>query len=90
MAPAGPGPLAVQAIKRSVQETAGLTEELSGSDAAALTTVARRDGGEFVLRGEKAWISGGDTPVRTSTSWRRSRAAIARCRQVGGREPNRR
>ena len=36
-----------------------LTEPGSGSDAAALTTRAVRDGDEFVLHGSKAFISGG-------------------------------
>jgi hypothetical protein len=36
-----------------------LTEPGSGSDAAALTTRARRDGGDYVLNGTKAFISGG-------------------------------
>ncbi|MEL6680560.1 MAG: acyl-CoA dehydrogenase family protein [Pseudomonadota bacterium] len=37
-----------------------LTEPGSGSDAAALKTRAVRDGGDFVLDGTKAFISGGD------------------------------
>ena len=36
-----------------------LTEPGSGSDAASLTTSARRDGGDYVLNGAKAFISGG-------------------------------
>jgi len=36
-----------------------LTEPGSGSDAAALTTTARRDGDDYVLNGAKAFISGG-------------------------------
>ncbi len=36
-----------------------LTEPGSGSDAAALTTRARRDGDHYVLNGSKAFISGG-------------------------------
>jgi butyryl-CoA dehydrogenase len=35
----------------------GLTEPGSGSDPASLRTAARRDGGGWVLSGEKAWIS---------------------------------
>ncbi len=36
-----------------------LTEPGAGSDAASLTTKARREGGEYVLDGTKAFISGG-------------------------------
>lgn len=36
-----------------------LTEPASGSDVAAITTAARRDGDEWVLAGEKTWISNG-------------------------------
>ena len=36
-----------------------LTEPGSGSDAASLRTTARRDGGDYVLNGTKAFISGG-------------------------------
>lgn len=35
----------------------GLTEPGSGSDVASLRTRARREGGEWVLDGEKAWIT---------------------------------
>ena len=34
-----------------------ISEAGAGSDVAAMTTVARRDGGDFVLHGEKTWIS---------------------------------
>ncbi|WP_101674318.1 acyl-CoA dehydrogenase family protein [Alloalcanivorax mobilis] len=41
-----------------------LTEPNAGSDAASLTTSARRDGNDYVLNGAKAFISGaGDTDV---------------------------
>lgn len=41
-----------------------LTEAGSGSDAASLSTTARREGGKFVVNGSKAFISGaGDTDV---------------------------
>ncbi len=35
-----------------------LTEPDAGSDAMAITTHARRDGSDFVVRGQKIWISG--------------------------------
>ena len=38
-----------------------LTEPGAGSDAASLQTSARRDGGEYVLNGSKAFISGAGT-----------------------------
>ena len=38
-----------------------LTEPGSGSDAAALQTTARKDGGDYVLNGSKAFISGAGT-----------------------------
>ncbi|MDR0488521.1 MAG: acyl-CoA dehydrogenase [Propionibacteriaceae bacterium] len=37
----------------------GLTEPGAGSDAGALATTARRDGDEFVLNGQKVFITGG-------------------------------
>ncbi|MEM6796353.1 MAG: acyl-CoA dehydrogenase family protein [Acidobacteriota bacterium] len=37
----------------------GLTETGSGSDAGAMKTTARRDGDEWVIDGEKAWITNG-------------------------------
>ena len=36
-----------------------LSEPASGSDVANIATTARRDGGDFVLDGEKTWISNG-------------------------------
>ncbi|MEM8742407.1 MAG: acyl-CoA dehydrogenase family protein [Pseudomonadota bacterium] len=36
-----------------------LTEPASGSDVANLTTTARRDGADWVISGEKTWISNG-------------------------------
>ena len=36
-----------------------LTEPASGSDVANIATTARRDGGDYVLDGEKTWISNG-------------------------------
>ena len=36
-----------------------LTEPGAGSDAGSLATVARREGGKFIVNGSKAFISGG-------------------------------
>ena len=36
-----------------------LSEENAGSDAAALATSMRRDGGHYIINGEKLWISNG-------------------------------
>jgi glutaryl-CoA dehydrogenase (non-decarboxylating) len=41
--------------------TFGLTEPGVGSDAANLTTTARRDGDKYILNGSKIWISLADT-----------------------------
>jgi alkylation response protein AidB-like acyl-CoA dehydrogenase len=38
----------------------GLSEPHAGSDAGALRTTARRDGGEYVINGSKQWITSGD------------------------------
>jgi alkylation response protein AidB-like acyl-CoA dehydrogenase len=38
-----------------------LTEANAGSDPAAMTTTAVRDGGDWILNGEKVWITSGDT-----------------------------
>lgn len=41
-----------------------LTEPGSGSDAASLSTVARKDGSKYIVNGSKAFISGaGETDV---------------------------
>ena len=37
----------------------GLTEPDAGSDPAAMRTIARRDGGGWVLNGTKMWITNG-------------------------------
>jgi glutaryl-CoA dehydrogenase (non-decarboxylating) len=37
--------------------TFGLTEPAAGSDALGIQTLARRDGGDYVITGEKMWIS---------------------------------
>src|SRR5436190_23135952 len=41
--------------------TYGLTEPGAGSDVVAARSTARRDGGDYVLNGEKMWISLADT-----------------------------
>jgi len=41
----------------------GLTEPSGGSDAAAVATTARRDGGEWVINGTKAFITNGGTQI---------------------------
>jgi alkylation response protein AidB-like acyl-CoA dehydrogenase len=38
-----------------------LTEANAGSDPAAMTTTAVRDGADWILNGEKVWITSGDT-----------------------------
>jgi alkylation response protein AidB-like acyl-CoA dehydrogenase len=40
-------------VRGEMQECYAITEELAGSDVAALTTTARRDGADYVLDGEK-------------------------------------
>ncbi len=36
-----------------------LTEPNSGSDAGSMKTMAKKDGGDFVINGSKCFISGG-------------------------------
>ena len=38
-----------------------LSEEAAGSDAASLTTRANRSGDDWVIKGEKKWVTGGST-----------------------------
>ena len=45
---------------RFVAASFGLSEPHAGSDAAALRTTARRDGSEYVINGNKQWITSGD------------------------------
>jgi acyl-CoA dehydrogenase len=44
--------------KGEVQFCFALTEPDAGSDALQITTSARPDGGDFLIRGQKVWISG--------------------------------
>jgi citronellyl-CoA dehydrogenase len=37
----------------------GVSESAAGSDVAGIRTTARRDGGDYVIRGEKMWITNG-------------------------------
>jgi alkylation response protein AidB-like acyl-CoA dehydrogenase len=45
---------------RFVAASFGLSEPHAGSDAAALRTTARRDGNQYVINGNKQWITSGD------------------------------
>ena len=45
---------------RFVAASFGLSEPHAGSDAGALRTTARRDGAEYVINGNKQWITSGD------------------------------
>ncbi|MFS0868110.1 acyl-CoA dehydrogenase family protein [Microbacterium sp. 179-B 1A2 NHS] len=52
----------LSAVARSeVPAAFALTEPDHGSDSVSLETVARRDGGEWVIRGAKKWIGNGAT-----------------------------
>jgi alkylation response protein AidB-like acyl-CoA dehydrogenase len=43
----------------------GLTEPNHGSDPASMETIARRDGGDWVLNGSKLWITNGSRGILT-------------------------
>ena len=45
---------------RFIAASFGLSEPHAGSDAGALRTTARRDGGDYVINGSKQWITSGD------------------------------
>lgn len=51
-----------QVVEGRLKLSFSLTEPGAGSDAAALTTAALRDGGEWVLRGQKLFSSGAHAP----------------------------
>ena len=59
----------------------GLSESHCGSDAAALRTVARRDGDGFVLNGSKQWISSGDH-AGVIIVWARTDAGAAQAKGI--------
>jgi alkylation response protein AidB-like acyl-CoA dehydrogenase len=54
----------------------GLSESHCGSDAAALQTVARRDGSGWVLNGSKQWITSGDR-AGVIIVWARTDSVVA-------------
>ncbi len=54
----------------------GLTEPDHGSDPAGLTTRARKSGGEYVLEGNKMWITNGSI-ADVAVVWAREDAGIA-------------
>jgi acyl-CoA dehydrogenase len=58
--PSQQGRFVAAAARGDLSVAFALTEPESGSDAAALTTAARRDGDVFVLRGQKMFTSGMD------------------------------
>ena len=53
----------------------GLTEPDFGSNPAGMRTTARRDGGSWILNGEKTWITNGG-PAEISVVWARTEAGI--------------
>src|SRR5665213_249581 len=48
-----------QVAKGELISAFALSEPEAGSDVAAMSTVARREGGDYVIDGEKTWISNG-------------------------------
>ncbi|WP_372349800.1 acyl-CoA dehydrogenase family protein [Streptomyces sp. KL116D] len=50
----------------------GLSEPDSGSDAAALRTSAEDKGDHYVVRGQKAWCTGGGLPGTTIATYART------------------
>lgn len=54
----------------------GLTEPGFGSNPSGMTTVARKDGGDWILNGEKTWITNG-TVADVAVVWARTEEGIA-------------
>src|ERR1700758_3512212 len=61
----------------------GLTESDFGSNPAGMRTTARRDGGDWILNGEKTWITNG-TLADVAGVWARAQEGIRgfRCERV--------
>jgi acyl-CoA dehydrogenase len=66
-----------------VQFCLALTEPDAGSNALAITTSARRDGDDFVLQGQKTWISGVENADWMLVVTRTTPLADARPRTAG-------
>jgi alkylation response protein AidB-like acyl-CoA dehydrogenase len=66
-----------------VQFCLALTEPDAGSNALAITTSARRDGDDFVLQGQKTWISGVENADWMLVVTRTTALADARPRTAG-------
>ena len=58
-----------------------LSESHCGSDAAALRTTARRDGGGWVINGSKQWITSGDR-AGVLVVWARPDAGVAQAKGI--------
>ncbi|RBY97778.1 acyl-CoA dehydrogenase [Blastococcus sp. TF02-8] len=67
----------------SVQFALGLTEPDAGSNALEISTQARRDGEDFLIRGQKVWISGLENADWMIAVTRTIPAAEARPRTAG-------
>ena len=53
----------------------GLTEPDSGSDPASMRTYARRDGQDWILRGQKMWITNGSL-ADVAVVWARTEEGV--------------
>uniref|UniRef100_A0A8J7VW49 glutaryl-CoA dehydrogenase (ETF) n=1 Tax=Coralloluteibacterium stylophorae TaxID=1776034 RepID=A0A8J7VW49_9GAMM len=54
----------------------GLTEAHAGSDPASMRTQARRDGGDWLIRGAKTWITNGSI-AQLAVVWARTGAGVS-------------